>query len=101
MSEHIAYRATSAQFERVANHPSISGKWAKDKGLWEGRQVAVHFLRERGSFHRRTDMRFMYGTLVLGTGNPDTIGVRSADGEVHQIHVHRAKDIYDLTRTKP
>lgn len=95
-----AYRTTAAQFERLANHPRVSGKWAKDKGLWEGRKVAVVFMRARGSYRKHTDMRVMYGTLVL-TGNDlraDQIGVRDDSGEVHVIHVNRAKDVHDLTR---
>lgn len=97
-----AYRSTGEQFERLDNHPSISGKWAQDKNLWEGRHVAVEFLRSRGNYRRRTDMRIMYGTLVLTDSalRPDQIGLRHADGSLHILHINRAKTVWDLTRTK-
>ena len=98
-----AYRSTPSQWDRLAKHPSVSGKFAVDKGLWEGRKVAVEFLRERGNYRRHTDMRIMYGTLVLSPNAPertDQIGVKGEDGEVHVIHVSRAKNVYDLTREK-
>ena len=98
-----AYRQSAAQFERLAKHPSVSGKWAKDKGLWEGRRVAVEYLHRRGNARKRTDMRIEYGTLVLNDPGlrPDQIGLRTgANKPLHVIHVSRAKNIYDLTREK-
>lgn len=97
-----AYRSTVDQLQEIEKHPRISGKWALDKNLWEGRRVAVRFMRARGNHRRATDMRIMYGTLVLNPteGRTDQIGVRDASGEVHAIHASRAKDIYDLTREK-
>lgn len=85
-----------------AAHPKVSGKWAKDKGLWDGRRVAVKFLHARGSYKRATDMRVVYGVLSLdsGTGRTDQIAVvDSKTGEKHVIHVSRAKVVWDLTRT--
>lgn len=95
------YAPTVAQFERIEKSPRISGGFALDKNLWDGRRVAVHYLRERGNPRRRTDMRIAYGTLVLRpTGRTDQIGIRDANGDVHVIHASRAKGIYDLTRTR-
>lgn len=98
----VDYPWTMAQYEKVAGRPRISGDFAVDKNLWEGREVAVLFLNKRGSLKRRTDMRFTYGTLVLcpNEGRTDQIGVRQRDGSVNVIHASRAKDIYDMTRKK-
>jgi hypothetical protein len=98
-----AYPWTPGQQAKVDNRPVISGKFAVEKGLWDGRKVAVYFMRERGNLRNRTDMRFMYGTLVLTPNAPerkDQIGLRQADGSVYVIHMNRVKDIYDMTRTK-
>lgn len=98
-----AYRQSAAQLERLGKHPRVSGSFALDKGLWDGREVAVEFLRERGNLRRHTDMRIAYGTLVLAPNKPeraDQIGVRAKDGSVRVIHKSRAKNVYDLTRTK-
>lgn len=85
------------------DHKRVSGAFALDKGLWEGRRVAVEFLRERGSAHKRTNMQVVYGTLVLAPNAPertDQIGVRGPDGGLKVIHASRAKSIFDLSRSK-
>ena len=98
------YPLTGETEDRLRNtHPQVSASWALDKGLWEGRRVAVGFLKDRGDRRRRTDMRVVYGTLVLAPNAPqrtDQIGVRGPDGDVHIIHKSRARHIWDLTRTK-
>lgn len=98
------YRLTGETEDRLRNtHPQVSASWALQKGLWEGRRVAVGFLKERGDRRHRTDMRVVYGTLVLAPNAPgrtDQIGVRGPDGEVHVIHASRARHIWDLTREK-
>ena len=98
------YRLTGETEDRLRNdHPQVSAAWALQKNLWEGRRVAVGFLKERGSRRRRTDMRVVYGTLVLAPNAPqrtDQIGVKGPDGEVHVIHMSRARHVWDLTRTK-
>ena len=91
------YPDNAAQSERLRQHPRISAAFALDKGLWDGRQVAVRAIT-RGTAHRRTARRIYYGTLVLAAGNADQVGVRLADGEVVLIHKNRGVDLYDLTR---
>lgn len=97
-----AYPWTPAQADKVRGRTRISGPFAIEKRLWEGRKVAVYFMRTRGDFRHQTDMRFMYGTLVLNPNAPervDQIGVRDErTGEVHAIHAKRVKAIYDMTR---
>lgn len=99
------YPSTSAQLQRIEAHPRISGAFAVEKGLWEGREVAVHWMKHRGNYRRYTDMRISYGTLVLNPNGADAktvqIGVKDErTGEVHVIAASRCKGIYDMTREK-
>lgn len=95
------YPENLAQIVRLDTHPRISAGFALDKGLWDGRKVAVRCIT-RGTPHRRTTARIYYGTLVLNAGEeagkPGRIGVRFPDGEVALLHKNRAVDVYDLTR---
>lgn len=93
------YPETGAQSARLLVHPRVSAAFALDKGLWDGRRVAVRAIT-RGSLRRRTTARLYYGTLVLAAGDADQIGVRHADGTLSIIHKTRAVDIYDTARTK-
>lgn len=98
-----AYRITSAQLQRLAKHPEVSAEFAVEKGLWEGRKVAVYYRHQRGNLRRHTDYRILYGTLVLAPNKPertDQVGVKGADGEVAVVHVGRATRVIDLTREK-
>ena len=86
------------------DHPRVSGAFAAERGLWEGRRVAVEYMARRGHSRRRTDMRVVYGTLVHapnGPDRPDQIGVRGPGGGMAVIHVNRAKTVFDLSRRKP
>lgn len=94
------YSATWEQFLKVAKRPKISGAFALDKGLWDGRKVAVNCIW-RGNARRYTRRVFYYGTLDLTVGTPDQIGVRHPNGEVTILHKTHAVDIYDMTREKP
>lgn len=91
------YAWTSAQHDKVAGRPRISASLALDKGLWQGRKVAVLWIT-RGDLRHRTVRRFCYGTLDLTAGSADQIGVVQPSGEVVILHKSRAVDIYDMTR---
>lgn len=93
------YPMTWKQWEPLLSHPRISADFALDKGLWDGRKVAVIAI-SRGTHRRRTERRVYYGWLDLSAGDANQIGVRHADGHVSIIHKSRAVDIHDVTRTK-
>lgn len=99
MANYYAY--TYEQSLRAQKHPRISGAFALDKGLWQGRKVVVRVMHSRGHAYRRSVTAFYYGTLDLTAGRDDQIGIVHANGEVSIIHKNRAMDVYDLTRTKP
>ena len=99
MPETPYYPDSLSQDKRLAKHPRISTAFAIEKGLWDGRNVAVRAIT-RGNYRRRTTRRIYYGTLVLAAGTADQIGVRDSSGEVHLIHKTRGVDLYDLTREK-
>lgn len=95
------YYALSAKMSQdFATRPRISGPFAIQKRLWDGRKVAVVAI-SRGNHRQRTDRKVYYGTLVLAAGDENQIGVRHSSGEVTIIHKSRAVDVYDMTRTKP
>lgn len=101
------YPLTAAQSSRLAKHPQVSGAWAQDRNLWEGRKVAAVWMKHRGhagSYKpRRTDMRVTYGTLVLSPESTSTVrvlGIREDDGTVRVIATSRVKELHDLTREK-
>ena len=93
------YPATAQQFLAVAKHPRISAKFALEKGLWNGRKVAVMSIW-RGSARRYTRRVLFYGTLDLTAGTADQIGVRHTNGEVTILHWTHAVDVYDMTRER-
>jgi hypothetical protein len=99
MSRYYPY--TYEQSLKAQRHPRISGEFALEKGLWQGRRVIVRVMLHRGHAYRRSVVGFFYGTLDLTAGRDDQIGVVHPDGEVSIIHKKRAMDVYDATRTKP
>lgn len=99
----------------LTTHPRVSSRFAMDKGLWDGRKVAVVCIT-RGDHRHRTRRHIYYGTLVLDittvpadriiNNGPEElvrgvhIGVRHPDGMVTAMH-HRRAVVYDMTRTTP
>jgi hypothetical protein len=93
------YPDNLAQTTRLGGHPKVSATFALDRGLWDGRRVAVRCIT-RGNAHRRTTRRIYYGVLDLSAGDAQQIGVRHDDGSTSVIHRSRAVDVYDLTRER-
>ena len=95
------YGTTWEQMKRIGGSPHISGAFALDKNLWQGRKVAVMVSIDRGNAHRRATSEYWYGTLDLTAGNADQLGVILPDGTTAIVHKNRARTIYDLTRQQP
>ena len=93
------YPDTPKQSLAVSKHPKISAKFALEKGLWNGRKVAVISIW-RGNAHRHTRRKFFYGTLDLTVGTSEQIGVRHTNGQVTILHWTHAVDVYDMTRER-
>lgn len=95
------YPLNSEQIRKLAVHPQISGTFALDKNLWQGRPVAVVCIESRGNAHRETKKVVLYGTLDLTAGTADQLGLTHFDGEVTLLHKNRALRVHDMTRTTP
>lgn len=98
MPKHYNYNLD--QMLALKTRPRISGAWALDKGLWQGRKVAVVATLRRGDYRHHRQQEVYYGTLDLTAGKADQIGVVHPSGEVTLIHKTRARDVFDMTRTK-
>lgn len=93
------YGTNLDQSLRLRQHPRVSGAFALEKGLWDGRRVAVRVILRRGHAYQRGHHEYWYGTLVLAAGNDDQFGIRDArTGAVEIVHKNRVIDVYDLTR---
>lgn len=94
------YPCTYQTEVRLGVHPRVSGRFALDKNLWQGRKVAAVWIGARGNYRTRTSMKVTYGTLDLTAGNDKQFGIVLSDGQVWILAVSRVTDLYDMTRTK-
>lgn len=66
---------------------------------WTGRRVAVRYIRHRGSYHRHTDIRWAFGTLIQAERDGN-IAVRLYDGTTKSVHYRRVTHVFDMTRSR-
>jgi hypothetical protein len=65
----------------------------KAKREWQGKRVAVMFIRQRGNAHQYNDERFVFGTFTT-VDRDDQIAVMLPSGDVFRIHYRRVVLVY-------
>lgn len=99
-ADNARYAKTLAFLDDLSTRPRVERPGLpKARREWNGKRVAVHYMKTRGHSRQRTDMRYAFGTLVTAE-NGEHIAVRESNGTVRNIHYTRVSRLYLMDGTR-
>lgn len=98
--DNARYAKSLAFLDDLATRPRVERPGLpKARREWNGKRVAVRYVKVRGNSRSRTSMGYVFGTLVTAE-NSEHVAIRESNGTVRNIHYKRVTSLYLMDGTR-